>query len=378
MFRDQFNPERDKRHFAETHISAEEHRRARCLALGSEVLEKTRIYLDQKYWIFCRDAVMGRPQQPIHVDIWNELRALVASNAVVCPVTHPIFVETMKQGDRAKRKCSAKVIDELSQGVAILPLQVLFRTELYHLFMSLEKGATAVYPLNRLVWTYAGWVLGEMVPHSSAFDKATNNAIQKCMFDVIADMPFSTLVEALSDSDSPAIHDDETFYAKMNAETKEHQHEVTSFDVVFASEVAGILDSIRPEVNDLFRQHYSRTTGQRAPTGDSVEAQEAERLGVNLIYHAYRLKKLTTEFPALHIRAGIHAAIRSRTQPHKKGDHWDHLHAHAALGYCNAFFTEKNLCNLLSSRPLEYAAAYNCRVLWKETDVLSYVRSLAQ
>ena len=134
---------------------------------------------------------------------------------------------------------------------------------------------------------------------------------------------------------------------------------------------------MRPEINDLLRHLYSSELGEPAPAADSRDALESERWGVNLIYHAYRLKKLTTQFPALHIFAGIHAAVRFRTQPHKKGDNWDHLHAHAALGYCNAFFTEKNLGNLLSSPPLRYAAAYGCRVLWKEDDVLSYLRSLS-
>ena len=369
--------EREQRHFAEPHISAAQHSRSRRLALGAEVLGKTSIYLDQKYWIYCRDAMMGRPQKPIHTSIWNSLKALVESNRVVCPVTYPIFAETSKQGNVEKRRRTAKVIDALSRGVAIQPFTELIRIELYHLLESHLKGVDAVYPLRRLVWTYAGWVMGEMIPHSPAFDDATNNAIQKCMFDRIAIAPFSTIIEATASEEPPRLEDNDEYYAKMNTDTVQHQHEVTSFEAVFQSEVAGFLDTIRPEITSLLAHQFSAATKQSAPVPDSPEAVEATRRYLNLIYHACRLWKLTTQFPALHIYAGIHAAVRSRTQPHKKGDQLDHLHAHAALGYCNAFFTEKNLGHLLSSPPLEYAAAYGCRVLWNDDDVLSYVKSLS-
>jgi len=217
----------------------------------------------------------------------------------------------------------------------------------------------------------------EVIFRSPAFDDATNNAIQKSMFDTLARVPFSVLVEALSKEEAPMLADDEAFYAKLNADTAQHQHEVTSFDAVFASEVAGVLDTMRPDINALLRHLFTMTTGQPAPPPDSREALEVERLGFNLIGHACALKKLTTQLPALHICAGIHAAIRSRTQPHKKGDLWDHLHAHSALAYCNAFLTEKNLGNLLSTPPLEYAAMYGCRVLWNEHDVMRYIESLS-
>ncbi len=368
---------REARHFAEPHISAAQYSRSRRLALGAEVLGKTRIYLDQRYWIYCRDAMMGCPQKPIHADIWSNLKALAEGNRAVCPVTCPILLETLKQGDPEKRRHTAKAIDALSQGVAIQSRDDLIRTELYHLLISLQKGSSAVHPLNRMGWTYAGWVLGEAVPHCAAFDEATNNGIQKCMFDTLSAVPFSILVESLSNADTASLGDDEAFYAKLNADTDEHQHQVTSFDAVFASEVAGVLDTMRPAINDLLRHHCTTTCNQPAPTADSAEALKVEQWGVNFIYLAYKQKRLTTQFPALHIYAGIHAAIRSRTQPHKKGDLWDHLHAHAALGYCSAFFTEKNLGNLLSSPPLNYAAAYGCHVLWNDDDVLSYLRSLS-
>ncbi len=368
--------EREERHFAEEHVSAAQYSRSRRLALGAEMLGKTCIYMDQKYWIYCRDAMIGCPQKPIHTDIWNTLKVLVESDRAVCPVAYPIYAETFKQGDLEKRRIIATVIDTLSRGVAIQPFPELIRIELYHLIESNLKGIDTVYPLRRLAWTYTGWVVGEIVYYSPIFTAAVNDAIQKCMFDQISAARFSTIIEAMADEGMPPHNDNVEFYEKLNAGATQYRQEAATFEMAFQGEVAGFLDGIRPEITSFLAHQFCTATKQPAPSPDSPEAVEATRLTRNLIYHAYRLGKWTTQFPALHIGSGIHAAVRHRRQPYKLGDLWDNLHAHAALGYCNAFFTEKNLGHLLSSKPLDYDKAYGCRVIWKEKEVLSYLESL--
>jgi hypothetical protein len=366
------------RHFAEPHISAAQHSLARRISLGAEVLGKRRIYLDQKFWIFCRDAHLGKPNKPSHDLIWRALCSLVDTGRVVCPVAYPVLIETFKQGDAQRRKATATVIDRLSCRVALQPFPELVRIELYHLFRKHAKGKSAVYPLKRLVWTYAGWIAGEMIADNPVFDDATNNALQKGMFDTLAAAPFSSIIDATSGKPSPPLEDTEQHYAKLNADTTQHQDEVTSFDTVFMSEVAGTLDTIKPDIAGMLRHHYEEETKQVPPPPGSSEETESVRLMSNLIYHAYRLKKWTVEFPFLHVGAGIHAAVRYRRQPYKRGDHWDHLHAHPALAYCDAFLTEKNLGNLLCTPPLNYDSAYGCRVLWNDDDVLAYLQSIDQ
>lgn len=370
--------ERCARHFAEHHVSAMQHSQTRRLSLGAELGRKTRIYLDLKYWIFCRDAHLGTPAKPEHEAIWRALCALVDNGHAVCPVAYPVLVETLKQGDVQRRRATAAVIDRLGCRVAIQPFHELVRIEMYQLVLRSTKGREAVCPLEQLVWTYAGWIVGEMICQNAAFDQAANNAIQKCMFDVLSAAPFSSIIEAIKDREPPVREDTKEYYAKLNADAAQYQHEVTSFETVFLSEVAGTLDTLKPHIAEMLCHHHEKETGHVSPPPDSSETLEGVRQLSNLFYHAYRLKKWNVDFPFLHIKAGIHAALRHRRQPYRMGDHWDHLHAHPALAYCDAFLTEKSLGTLLCTPPLNYDIAYGCRVLWNEEDVLAFLRSVEQ
>jgi len=173
----------------------------------------------------------------------------------------------------------------------------------------------------------------------------------------------------------PNTEDSEQYYSRLNADSIRHRHEVTSFEVVFMSEIAGALDTMKLEIAEMLRNFCMREKKQ-APSIGSPELSESVRQTSNLIYHAFSLKKLTVDFPILHIGAGLHAAKRHRQQPYKRGDHWDHKHAHSALAYCDAFLTEKSMGNLLCTPPLNYDSAYGCRVLWNEDEALAYLSSL--
>ncbi len=374
--RDRDAPERDRRHREQSHISAEQHSRDRCLALGAEVLEKTRVYLDLKYWIYCRDAQAGRPQKPAHTEIWRILSRLVEDKKVVCPVAYPILVETLKPRSHLTRRQTAVVIDILSRRVAIQPFPVLEGTELAHLFRSYLNGKDAVYPLRRLAWTYAAWLMGQPTLEVPALDDETVNWMRKSIFDTLAQADVSMIVDALSGAPDFAWREYDELHSTLNEGSTQHRLEVTSYDAVFMSEVAGILDGMKPRITEMIAHLFRTATGQRAPSAGSSDAADATRMATNLIYHAYRLKKWTTEFPTIHIGAGLHAAVRHRGQPYKRGDLWDFRHAHSALAYCNAFLTEKTLASLLCHPPLDYDKAYDCRVLWREDDTVEYLCDL--
>lgn len=360
----------------ESNVSAVDYSRARRILLGQSVTSKTRIYLDVKYWIYCRDAWLGKPAQPLHADIWIALCQLVDSGVAICPASYPVLVETLKQRDHDRRRATSAVVDRLSRHVAIRPLVELMDIELYHFYKAMTVGRNAVHPLDHLVWTFVGWVAGEIVPSHPGLSDVDNNTLHRWVFDRMANVSFSALVDSLAESDIGRF-DTPAFYEQLNQNASRHDDEVTSFGAVLASEVAGILDILRPRMADLFRHDYEQTTGNPAPIPDSPEVIKGVQMMVNLLYHAYRLKRLNTEFPAVHVGSGIHAAKRHRRQPFRKGDHWDHEHAHAALAYCDAFLTERSLGSILSTSPLEYDRLYKCRVLWSDAQVFEYLQWVA-
>ncbi len=55
---------------------------------------------------------------------------------------------------------------------------------------------------------------------------------------------------------------------------------------------------------------------------------------------------------------------------------FDHQHAAAAVGYCDAFFTERSLANILTRSDLALDKLYDCTVVSTPEAALQYARSV--
>ncbi len=347
------------------------------LALAREVLQKTRIYLDQKYWIYCRQAAEGRPVKRIHGDLFQALRHLGEAGKVVCPGAHPVLEETFKQSDPATRMATAAVIDELSQNLVIEPFPVLTQLEVMHFIRSAAQASGSVHAAGELAWTWPSLVMGLRKPHSEAFDEPTNTAIQKAFFDKASILSFAALVEGLGGQQPPALpYDTEEFQRTRTEETRRHRHEFRTFKEVFLIEVAGYLDALKDELQETMIHLFVTDTGRSPSPGELADARSARLSLADLIYTAFKFDRVGEALPGIRILAGIHAAIRHRDQPHRKGDMQDHMHARIALPYCDIFLTEKNLGNLLTHAPLEYDNLYQCSVLWRDDEIVDALKEL--
>lgn len=120
---------------------------------------------------------------------------------------------------------------------------------------------------------------------------------------------------------------------------------------------------------------FQRIIGKKIEDTDTQSKDLTQGVS-NLIFQAYKLGKLSTEFPQLHINSGIHAAIRYKNHTYNKGDFYDHLNASVALPYCDLFLTERVMGNLLTDKLLEYDKVYNCQVLWKDEEILEILKKL--
>lgn len=125
-------------------------------------------------------------------------------------------------------------------------------------------------------------------------------------------------------------------------------------------------------------RHYERETDNLVSDLESEDAKRTTMAMCGLIFTAFQHKMITTEMPSLRIPVGIHAALRYGERRHRMGDIEDHMHASLALPYCNAFFTEKKLGNLLTREPLEYDQLYGCTVLWQDNDIVEYLEEMRE
>ncbi|MCX6376342.1 MAG: hypothetical protein NTU88_09985 [Armatimonadetes bacterium] len=112
-------------------------------AIACKALSKQRIYLDQNYWIFCRDAALGRPQQPLHAAVYDLLVRGVELGIWICPAHYTVMHETsrvdslsnlsverlLSQGQPSKSDGSVEHYAEMNRQCALSPKFTF--TELY-------------------------------------------------------------------------------------------------------------------------------------------------------------------------------------------------------------------------------------------------------
>lgn len=131
-------------HRREPEVSVSALLRRRMRELAQEVLSRTRIYLDIRYWIFLRDALLGVPARPVHSELLDVLTTGVEAGRLLCPLSETTFFELTRQGDRELLLASVRLMDLLSRGVVVQHTIDRVRTEVRHFL--LRTVATQAVP----------------------------------------------------------------------------------------------------------------------------------------------------------------------------------------------------------------------------------------
>jgi hypothetical protein len=361
-------------HLSEPDVDVPTHVRRKRIALAHEISERTKVYLDTKYWALLRDVRLGRSDCADTAKLLHTLESRVSDGSLICPFNADIYFEIMKQDDEHTLMATARLIDDLSLGVCMLPLMQRIELEVFHFVESSRKTADAVYHLNELIWTKIAYVLGFATPDCHTMPDDVNIAMQKAFAD---DMWMLGLVDMLNVMGPEKAAAEKSHFedisGDLNAGKFAHLDEHASFKGVFLSEVQGILDMYRDTFSDLCRYIYRHDTGNQLSDTDQQDTTSGQIL-VNLIYHAFRLNKITCGCPSIRIGAGLHAALRwDRTRKYKPNDLFDFRHAMAAIPYCDLFFTERSLCHLIHDGNLKFNDHFNCTAVYKPSDALALV-----
>jgi hypothetical protein len=365
-------PDNVERHLSGPKLSTSEYIKAKNVELGLSVAAKKKIYLDTKYWIYCLDALSGRPQKPIHSEIAKKLVDMVEAGDAVCPAHYATFSELAKVGDASRRRQLAKLVDWLSCKITIAPPEEQQQAELLYLLRSFSARAEDLHPVANLIWRPISFFLGIPIPSMPGMTEAVKIAMEKDWYDFFSNFGLEDFFVIMNHTRPQLPPIEENLHHRMNEGARSHRHEYNTFDQVFLNEVCGGLDALRSTIAGAFRQLFEAAGG----TMTDEELREAESGdGVlkfrTLVVEAYKRKKLSIQWPSLHILSGIHAAIRYEQRQYKQGDMWDHRHAIAALPYCDMFLTERVLGTLITGRLLHFDKEYGCKVLWQDEDVLS-------
>jgi len=339
-------------------VSLQMYMRDKRCQLGAAVASVQRIYLDQRFWLLLRDVSLGRIQDEAVSDLLTFLKSSVSEGKAICPISESVFVELLKQSDDSTRLATARLIDELSLGVTLIPSDDRVRQELCNSFYE-QAGAQELIPLQELVWTKLAYVLGEIHPSNTPFPPEAELAIQKAFSDHIWNASLAEIVGKLGEP--PPGFDWDALAARLNAGNRAHHSTIRSYAQAFRTEFEGGLSLFHDEMTMLGKELDQR--GYRA-------------FGAKLAHlsHSKRFEAFSLSIPSLHIYASCHAAVRWDQKRNLCGnDLFDFHHAQAALGYCDVFLTEKPLTDMLYQRHLGLTK-YKCRTFWSPSVALSWLR----
>lgn len=357
-------------------ITIQHHKRHRQIELAKSLQTRHAIYLDLKFWIGLREAQAIGHANHTYSDLLSALRQAVATGLVFCPISDSCFLEVFKQTDPVTRRKTVELIDELSLGVTIIPSDLRIGTEIAHL-MHVGCMPDQVFPMNLLVWTKLCFVLGYRSPPIGMFDKQTSRAIEKAFFDHMWAIPLFEIESLLGNTPQALGDHHENLAQTLTQQNEKHASEIKSYKQAYEHELIGALDLYASRAVNILCSMTPPSVGP-PPTRDSDEYKGLEKDCLTFLIAAMQTVAGKDTMRTLHITSCLHAALRwNKRQKFKAHDFFDFQHAAAAVGYCDAFFTERSLCNVLTRSDLALDKLYNCTVVSDPENALHYVQSIS-
>ncbi|WP_286075855.1 hypothetical protein [Stenotrophomonas sp. 59] len=363
-----------QQHLASPDVTLETHVRRCHAGLDEELRPRRIIYLDTKYWIILRDVVAGVRTADPETELLGALRGLVSTGKAFCPLSESTFAEMLKQSDKRTRIATAKIIDELSLGVALIPFEQRVAMEL-RTFIYGQCRDLGVPELQRLPWTKLGYVLGVVHPHETAFDASTELAIQKAFFDHMWSLSLSEMVDALGGKEMPSDRHPR-LAEQLNAGNAKHAGHLHSFRQTYVIEAQGAAEAYASMAMEIARDLQKLITGTSPSGADSAAEAEAVRIWTNILLAALKQDKFKVVLPSLHINTCLHASVRwNKPQQLEANDFEDFRHACSALAYCDIFLTERRLRAMVTANHLALDRQYDCKVAAAIPDALTLLHS---
>lgn len=346
-------------HLEQANVAPHKYVRAQHIYLAESLYNFVKIYFDTKYWLLFRDVVLGRNQDKTLTALLSLIRDAVRSGKAICPVSQDSFSESFVQTDPRTLQATVQLMDELSKGICLTEFNTRINAELWHFMVEKVIGRDSVYDKNMLMWTKCGYVLGYIRPESEQFTQEQSDAIEKAVFDQIWEATFSDIFDGIGCCPDWKINP--SAIDTMNEGKFSNSDDFNSFKQLFMIELAGGLDLLKEPLSQIMFQMYLSEFGDKADPNCKPEL-EAGRQAANIIYHAFRLNKITDELPTLRTHVILHAALRwDKQRKYKPNDLSDLRHAAMALPYCDVFLTEKPLCHLIHEKHLDLTERFTCK-----------------
>lgn len=342
--------------------------------VASEALRKARVYLDLKYWIFLRDADLGKPQRPVHIKLLEVMLQGVSEGRIVCPITEAVFFELDRQGNTERRMQTVRMIDRLCLGTVIKNSRERFFWEIRDFFDAAIERKVLPTIGSRMVWVRPYSFLG--TPQLSGWGAAEDLAINKAFLSYMWTRSLEDLLTETPLPDDSSDAELQECALRITESSAKNASRMRSFEKVFADEVGGLIQSHKQMICDAFRPHAAAML--RYVEAVSDDPSSVEKYGLDLVYSVTSVKAPNRALPLIRILAGLHAFIRwQRHRSFKFGDFFDLRHAAAAIPYCNVFLTETFLKTACTSDLLDFGTAYDTQIISDEDEAIDVVSRLS-
>lgn len=364
-----------EKHRKEPDKPLEEYTKGLRLQLGQEIRNCKKIYLDTNYWLELRDVILGRQSNKNFDKLLRLLQNGVKAGRLICPISDENFYEIFLQSDPSTLSASARLIDDLSRGVALLSSEERIQFEILYFIHSSTKGTNSVHHPDIFVWSKVSLIYGAMHPTSTPFSPEEELVMQKAFFDQMWSLSLTDMIKVIGMENIIAMPKYNDISEKLNEDKIKYANENKSFKQLFLSEIAGVIDLYKPLFEDALVYLYEKETG-RKPSADEVQATNPGEIA-NSIYHLFNKNKLGDYFPTLVVGAGLHASVRQDiNRKFKTNDMPDFRHAKAALPYFDCFLTENSLRDLVSRNNIAFDKKYNCVVLSNPWQSIEYIEEI--
>lgn len=374
---DKFSDERWAIHRANAHVPLEAYRCRILHRFGQIVAKKTLVYLDLKYWINLRKVQLGQAVDPAYAALFDMLTEQVNTGAIICPLSFWVFEELLKQRDPATRKATARLIDQLSSGVAVMHHGEIVGQEILHLIRTLSPRYRHVkqWPIRECIWTRTFSFLGDRIPvWPDSIPQSEQLLVQKHLEDVNFFVPLEELIE-----DSTIITPDSVRpgydVADINVRKVQVRREHKSFKSMFLAELMHTVKENEDHWYDAIAYLHSLDSGKEEKINVGSLSELEKRPARNLIYLLFEKNKITNELPSYHIPAALYAATSwDGTKQLTENDVFDFYHAQLAIPYCDVFLTESSLKSLVCSQHLRFDKIYNTEIISDPNEAVSKLR----
>ena len=348
------------RHSGDDKLTAATYLDGKLHTLQSQVAQKKIVYLDVCHWINLRHVWLQSAQaRPIYEQVLACLTRLTKREAVLCPLSMPIFEELMKQDDPRSRAATANLMDIFSQGVSLMSFEDSFAVQCLTALSAEADGG----PVDRNSISKIGFWFGEEQARTAWWSPDLEEVWDHVSIDLrwamtVCDCQKFTARGFVHHQDRKHLFEK---WTELPGQQKTSPKPFWELSKACRSDV----------VADYVAQILSRVEailGERQP--------EEVRASVLNIAQAMVDSRDYGRIPCCEVVAGMCAARVFGGGKIRSNDIFDFLHASVGIPSSDAYFCDGPMEHLVRSKVLRLDEHFGVKVHSKPEDLLNYLNAL--